>query len=98
MYVATFLEMLFKKLEYPFKVRRIPYKVAYWTAAAMELASKTILLGREPLLTRFTVELLAKNQTLDITAAREELGYQPRISVEQGLEIFACWWKEERQK
>jgi nucleoside-diphosphate-sugar epimerase len=43
------------------------------------------------------VELLAKNQTLDITAAREELGYQPRISVEQGLEIFARWWKEKRQ-
>lgn len=96
-YVATFFKMLFNKLEYPFKIRHIPYNLAYWIAAAMELASLTIFLGREPLITRFTVELLAKNQTLDITAAREELGYQPRISVEQGLEIFARWWKEKRQ-
>lgn len=94
MYLTTLLKMLFHKLDYPFKLKPISYNTAYWVAAAMELVSNTLLFGTEPLMTRYTVGLLAFSQTLDITLAREELGYQPRVSIEQGLETFARWWKQ----
>jgi nucleoside-diphosphate-sugar epimerase len=44
-------------------------------------------------LTRYTVGLLAYSQTLDITAATHELGYQPRVSIDNGLDIFARWYQ-----
>jgi len=35
---------------------------------------------------------MAKSQTLDITRARQELGYRPQVSLEEGLDRFARWW------
>ncbi|MNL15750.1 hypothetical protein D3C87_1367600 [compost metagenome] len=88
------LEKLFRRLEMPYRPRPVPYAVAYGLAGAMELVSATLLGGKEPLLTRYSVGVLAKSQTLDISAAREMLGYAPRVSVEEGLEAFVAWWKE----
>lgn len=92
MTITTLLEMLFNKLGRPYKLKPISYHTAYWAALVMELLSSTIMFGREPLLTRYTLGLLAFDQTLDITAAREELGYKPRVSIEEGLDSFARWW------
>ncbi len=92
MYLIDLLEALFQKLNYSLKLKQISYQTANLLAVAMELASN--ILSKEPLLTRYTVGLLAFSQTLDITAARVELGYQPRVTMEEGLDIFASWWKE----
>ena len=48
----------------------------------------------EPPLTRYTVGVIANSTTLDISAARRDLGYHPRISVEEGFEKFIDWWKK----
>ncbi len=52
-------------------------------AALMELRAAAT--GREPLLTRYTVAILARTQTYDIGAARRGLGYVPRITVAEGV-------------
>lgn len=98
MHLIDLLETLFEKLNSSFKLKQISYQTADWLAIVMELASNTLMFGKEPLLTRYTVGLLAFSQTLDITAAREELGYQPRVSMEEGLDIFAKCWKEKPDK
>jgi nucleoside-diphosphate-sugar epimerase len=64
-------------------LRRIPVPVAYSAAALTECASA--ITHREPLLTRYSVLILARTQTYDITAARSDLGYEPRISVDEGI-------------
>ncbi|MEZ6018999.1 MAG: hypothetical protein R3F17_02565 [Planctomycetota bacterium] len=53
----------------------------------------TLLRHREPLMTRHTARLLAESLTLDISAARRDLGYQPAVSIEEGLPIFCDWWR-----
>jgi hypothetical protein len=40
------------------------------------------------------VGLLSKHQTLDLTQARERLGYEPRVPLEDGIQAFAAWWKQ----
>jgi nucleoside-diphosphate-sugar epimerase len=40
------------------------------------------------------VSMMANSTTLDISAARNELGYQPKVSVEEGVSRFLKWWKE----
>lgn len=49
----------------------------------------------EPRLTRYTVEVLSCTMTLDISRARAQLGYEPRVSMEQGLARFVASWKAE---
>jgi len=46
----------------------------------------------EPPITRYSVSVLACTTTLDITRAREELCYRPRIGVDEGVRRFAAWW------
>lgn len=91
-YLIDLLNLLSQKLEYKFKFKPIPYPIAYGLAAAMETISNTILFGKEPILTRYSVGVLAFSQTLDITFAKTQLGYQPKVSIEQGLSIFSDWW------
>lgn len=62
---------------------RLPLRAALVLARILEAAAARS--GREPALTRYTVLLLARTQTYDIAAARCDLGYQPRISLEEGI-------------
>ena len=64
--------------------RRVPYPIAYVAAALMEARGR--LTATEPLLTRYGVALLGRTQTYCIDAARRWLGYEPVVSVEEGLE------------
>jgi len=65
-------------------LRQVPLSVAYSAAAMMEAVS--MFTCREPLLTRYSVLILARTQTYDISAARRDLGYAPRISIAEGIE------------
>jgi nucleoside-diphosphate-sugar epimerase len=49
--------------------------------------------GREPLLTRYGVAVLARTQTYDIAAARRDLGYRPVVSIEAGIERTVANWR-----
>ncbi|UAC50032.1 SDR family NAD(P)-dependent oxidoreductase [Bacillus aquiflavi] len=89
------LEKLFSTLQKPLKTKDISYSKVIKLAQFFEWASKYILFGKEPILTKYSVSVLAKNQTLNIDAARKELGYNPRISIEEGIEQFVEWWVAE---
>ncbi|MEJ8544272.1 NAD-dependent epimerase/dehydratase family protein [Brevibacillus borstelensis] len=92
------LESVFAKLDMPLRKKAVSYRQAYGIASVLELLSRTLLAYREPMLTRYTVGVLAKSQTLDITKAREELGYEPRVSLREGIDIFANWWRQEHER
>lgn len=91
--LSDILRKLFVLLGRPLHERKLPYGAAFALASLMELGAKAM--GREPQLTRYTVSLLAFSQTLDISRARELLGYVPPVSLNDGLRQVAEWWKEE---
>jgi nucleoside-diphosphate-sugar epimerase len=64
-------------------------------AGLMEVLWRFLPLKGEPPVTRYTVELLALNMTLDISAAQEQIGYAPRISMAEGLDRFFEWWQDQ---
>ncbi|MBJ6750288.1 NAD-dependent epimerase/dehydratase family protein [Geomonas anaerohicana] len=68
--------------------RTIPAGVAYAAGVACEVAWKTLRLPGEPPMTRFVAKELATSHWFDISAARRDLGYAPRISTQEGLRLL----------
>jgi len=88
-----FLEQVITELGYEFKPKYFSYNNAYRIAAFSEFVSKTLLFGKEPVLTRYTVGVLGTSQTLDISAAKEELGYNHKTTTTEGIKELIKWWK-----
>ncbi|MCW8397521.1 SDR family NAD(P)-dependent oxidoreductase [Legionella sp. PATHC038] len=91
--LITILSELFSALEKPFKPKFIPYSLAKIYAASMEKLYRLSLTGKEPRLTRYSAAVFCMGQTLNIEAAQMDLGYQPKISINQGIERFATWYQ-----
>ena len=66
--------------------RSVPRWAGAAAAAACEAAWRFLPLGGEPPLTRLALWLSSQECTIDITKAREELGYEPVIGLDEGLE------------
>lgn len=91
MEIGSIIERLFQKLDKKVNRLNIPYSIAYSLGGVAEFVSK--ITGKEPSLTKYSVGVLAKSQTLDISKARA-IGYAPKVCVEEGLERVALWWKQ----
>ena len=46
-------------------------------------------LGGEPPMTRFLARQLSTANWYDLSAARRDLGYEPRVSLDDGLKLLA---------
>ncbi|MCW8409547.1 SDR family NAD(P)-dependent oxidoreductase [Legionella sp. PATHC035] len=91
--LITILSELFSALQKPFRPKFIPYSFAKIYAASMEKLYHLSLTGKEPRLTRYSAAVLSMGQTLNIEAAQMDLGYQPKITINQGIERFATWYQ-----
>jgi 2-alkyl-3-oxoalkanoate reductase len=76
-------------------LRKVPQAVAHGVAALMEWKARRT--ESEPLFTRYAVALLARSQTYSIAAARRDLGYVPRVSVNDGIALTLPWLHELRR-
>lgn len=72
--------------------RHVPVWVIKAVAGLSELRSW--MFGSEPFLTRFWVEEITKNFAYDITKAKIELGYNPKISLKEGIKRTVEWYKQ----
>lgn len=77
--------------------RRISYRTAY--AAGAMLEGLWTLLGRrdEPRMTRFLAAQLATSHYFDISAARRDFGYVPRVSMAEGIKRLEIWLRAARE-
>ena len=63
----------------------IPKPLALALASAVEAFHRRFRPDIEPALLRYGVELLSVDMTLDISRARDELGYRPRVNMDDAL-------------
>ena len=75
--------------------RSIPHKMAWLIGALLECVYKISNLKGEPQMTRFLADELAKAHWFDISAAKKDLGYAPRISTAEGLRRLQHWLKQQ---
>lgn len=65
--------------------KSIPRKVAWTIGAFMEVVYKILFISSEPPITRFVANELSTSHWFDISAAKRDLGYIPKISISEGL-------------
>lgn len=70
----------------------ISAKTAYMAGVLFESVYKFFNIQKEPPMTRFAAKELATSHWFDISKAKKDLGYYPRVSTNQGLERLKQWF------
>lgn len=84
---------LFVRLEIPQVEKKISLSAAYTAGRILETVHKLIIPNKEPVMTRFLAEQLAKSHYFSHESASRDFGYAPKISIEEGMEKLLHWLK-----
>ncbi|MFJ3058251.1 NAD-dependent epimerase/dehydratase family protein [Herbaspirillum sp. NPDC087042] len=76
----------------PIRTVHRSYTMADMAARGLEAWAR-IISRKEPVITRYSLGAIAFSQTLDLTRARAELGYEPGIGLDEAIIRTAAWWK-----
>ncbi len=74
--------------------KSISQSAAWRVGAALEMAYRLLRLSGEPPMTRFVAAQLATSHWFDISAARQDFGYEPRVSMAEGMRRLGEWLNE----
>ncbi len=78
--------------------KTVSHRTAWIIGTFFEIVYKLFKISNEPRMTRFVADELATSHWFDISAARRDLGYTPRVSTQEGLERLAAWLKTKDNK
>jgi nucleoside-diphosphate-sugar epimerase len=76
--------------------KSIPAGLAYALGAMLEFVYKGLCLQSEPRMTRFLANELSQAHWFDIRAAKNDLGYVPKITTEEGLKRLKAWFDTQK--
>ncbi len=76
----------------PAENRCVSPKLAYAAGVVCEQIWNLLRLAGEPPMTRFVARELATSHWFDISAAKRDLGYRPRVSTDEGLARLQKWF------
>lgn len=71
--------------------KSISLEKARRVGAVCETVYRGLRLGGDPPMTRFLAAQLARSHWYDISAARRDLGYEPRVTTTEGMRRLALW-------
>jgi nucleoside-diphosphate-sugar epimerase len=78
--------------------KAVPFRIAWLAGALLEFIYKTCRLSGEPYITRFMAQAVSQSHWFDISAARRDLGYEPKVTTEEGLAKLRDWLKTNTAK
>jgi len=80
-----FINSILAQAGLPAVTKKVPYTTAWAAGALLEGVYGILRFKGEPPMTRFVARQLATAHWFDISAARRDFGYEPFISIEEGL-------------
>ncbi|QIR14119.1 2-alkyl-3-oxoalkanoate reductase [Shewanella aestuarii] len=83
--MANMLNKILACVDLPPVTKRVPAAVAYAVGATLETIYSALNITREPIMTRFVARQLSTSHYFDIAAAKQDLGYQPLVSIDEGM-------------
>ncbi len=88
--IGVILGRLLDAAGLPPAIRRVPAPLAATVGALLEGVYRVLGARREPAITQFVARQLSTDHWFDITAARRDFEYQPRVSIDEGIERLRC--------
>lgn len=85
------LHCVARQFQLQLRTRRLPWRLVDMLALGLETSAR-LRHSSEPWLTRYGAGVLAFSQTLDVSRIRNELGYRPVITQDEGIRQHAQWW------
>ncbi len=76
--------------------RHVPKFVAYGAGWIFETVYGLFGIESEPRMTRWVASELTTNHWFDISAAKNDFGYEPKISMAEGMKKLADWFANQR--
>jgi nucleoside-diphosphate-sugar epimerase len=89
--IREFVTFITDYLDVPAPTRQVPAAVARAATAVMESVARAVGAKTSPPLNRSRLRFLYYNQRYSIEKARQELGYEPRVSYREGLPLALDW-------
>jgi len=89
---------LLRALGEPPVTKKISLGSASTLGAICETIWKILPVANEPPMTRFIATELAKDHWFDLSAARRDLGYTPRISMAAGTAELVAWYQHQARR
>ncbi len=86
---------LLRALDEPPVTRRISLRAATALGVFCEAAWRILPVPGEPPMTRFVAAELATDHWFDLSAARRDLGYHPRVSMAAGTAELVAWYRRQ---
>lgn len=86
----VFINRVLEVAGLPPVTRSISPRMARLVGRVLEGVYRTLRLPGEPAMTRFVASQLSTSHWYDISAARRDLGYVPRVSLDEGLKRLAA--------
>jgi nucleoside-diphosphate-sugar epimerase len=71
--------------------KTVPFTIAWLAGALLELIYHTLRLSGEPYITRFMAEAVSQSHWFNISAAKKDLGYRPKLTTAEGLKRLEDW-------
>lgn len=90
--LTDLVKLLAEIFEKPVSKIHIPLWPVYIAAFLCEIICRP--LGIEPPLYRRRLDFFTKDRAFDISKAKKELNYEPKVPLKQGLALTAKWYKE----
>lgn len=90
------IDQLLALADLPPVQKSISLAAARRIGAACEATYRLLRLSSEPPMTRFLAAQLGHSHWFDITAARQDFGYQPQVSTAEGMRRLAVWLRGKR--
>ena len=88
------VELIANALDVKKPKMRFPFFWPVWTAALLcEIVCYPLRI--DPPIFRRRVDIFRKDRAFDISKARNELGYEPKVSLEEGIKKTAEWYRKE---
>lgn len=90
------VETVLHHLDRELPKKKAPFWLVKIVAKFLEFKSR-ITNKKEPVLTVYGVGTLTKSFSMDISKARNLLGYEPKVSVDEAIEEFIEWYKQHEE-
>jgi nucleoside-diphosphate-sugar epimerase len=94
--IRELVEGICRAAEVPFEPRTVSLRAGRSLGAVVERVWPLLRRDDEPPLTQFLAEQLGTAHWFDPRPARDELGWSPRVSIDEGLARLAAWYAADR--